>query len=384
VSRVVDMNLLRLRGGAEVGKGDPRWIVTERADGKNVGAWHWEERNMMQWSRQRIDEIIGVSAQMNNFDGRFSGSMSVVNVTRVSGDAVIHQRKGRLWPLCDMNVVFAISGQCRQGDGEDVTFTGSISFPEVTVDDRDDLEMTATVNGAGAEREAAGRWLRKEGGNAVKEAVQGYIDDLSAKASSGTTSVSDAVSAAAQKDLAKAKEAAAKMAQVNKAYQDHSAASPSTPAADAEDAGSLSGEVSMAEEFAARREDLFDALTNVNKVAAYTRCSDTLLEARAGGRFSWFNALVTGGIEQLHAPEYVQMRWRLASWPAGHFSSVKLYVKDNGDHQGCRVELKQTGVPQNLRQDTERLWRERIFNQIKLSFGYGTVSNAHSSLFSSL
>jgi len=26
---------------AEFGKGDPRWIVNEREDGRNVNAWHW-------------------------------------------------------------------------------------------------------------------------------------------------------------------------------------------------------------------------------------------------------------------------------------------------------------------------------------------------------
>ncbi len=43
--------MLRLRGGAEVGKGDPRWIVKELEDGKNVGAWHWEERDMLPFAR---------------------------------------------------------------------------------------------------------------------------------------------------------------------------------------------------------------------------------------------------------------------------------------------------------------------------------------------
>ena len=26
---------------AKEGEGDPRWIVSERADGKNVDGWHW-------------------------------------------------------------------------------------------------------------------------------------------------------------------------------------------------------------------------------------------------------------------------------------------------------------------------------------------------------
>ena len=26
---------------AKVGEGDPRWIVSDRDDGQNVGQWHW-------------------------------------------------------------------------------------------------------------------------------------------------------------------------------------------------------------------------------------------------------------------------------------------------------------------------------------------------------
>lgn len=50
-TKILEATQLRLRGGAEVGKGDPRWIVKERDDGKNVGAWHWEERDMFPFAR---------------------------------------------------------------------------------------------------------------------------------------------------------------------------------------------------------------------------------------------------------------------------------------------------------------------------------------------
>ena len=37
---------------------DPRWVVQNRDDGKNVGGWHWEERNVMAWSRQQLEELL--------------------------------------------------------------------------------------------------------------------------------------------------------------------------------------------------------------------------------------------------------------------------------------------------------------------------------------
>ena len=119
---------LRLRGGAEVGKGDPRGIVQEREDGKNVGAWHWEERDMLPFARystslmiclnvlilwgclrrKQLQGIIGVSTRAEKYDSCFDVSMRISNITRLSGDAVIHLRKGRMWPLCDLQLFLTI------------------------------------------------------------------------------------------------------------------------------------------------------------------------------------------------------------------------------------------------------------------------------------
>ncbi|KAA3677344.1 uncharacterized protein DEA37_0011307 [Paragonimus westermani] len=44
---------------AKWGQGDPRWIVEERADAKNVNNWHWTEKNATQWSIDMIKKILG-------------------------------------------------------------------------------------------------------------------------------------------------------------------------------------------------------------------------------------------------------------------------------------------------------------------------------------
>mmetsp|Transcript_12156 Transcript_12156/g.30794 ORF Transcript_12156/g.30794 Transcript_12156/m.30794 type:complete len:116 (-) Transcript_12156:1229-1576(-) len=40
------------------GEGDPRWIVEEREDGKNLNAWHWEERNLLPWIKSRLPHFL--------------------------------------------------------------------------------------------------------------------------------------------------------------------------------------------------------------------------------------------------------------------------------------------------------------------------------------
>ena len=37
---------------------DPRWIVSERDDGKNCNNWHWSETNLTEWSKERLTELL--------------------------------------------------------------------------------------------------------------------------------------------------------------------------------------------------------------------------------------------------------------------------------------------------------------------------------------
>ncbi|EKX34644.1 hypothetical protein GUITHDRAFT_90426 [Guillardia theta CCMP2712] len=354
---------LRLRGGAEVGKGDPRWIVQDREDGRNCGSWHWEERDMMPWSRQQLAERVkGVRSEMSNFEG-LSGYLEVVNVTSMTGDCVIHLRKGRLWPLCDIRLVLSLEGTCSKGSGSEIPLTAEVVFPEVTVDDRNELEIEARVLGTGEERAAAGRWLRKDGTREVVKAVQAFLDDLNAKASSSNSD-------SPPRDTEKVKEAAEKMAKVNKVIEE-----PKTPTT-VDQGGDETGDLTIVEEFSARPDDIWDCLMNAGRVNAYTRSSDAMIESKPGGRFSILSGLVTGGYEEVVVNEHLRGKWRMNCWAPGKFSNLRITIRDRGAHEGCTLELLQDGIPKREVQNTERFWKERIFKQIKLAFGYGSVSGA--------
>jgi len=263
--------LMRLRGGAEVGKGDPRWIVQDREDGKNVGSWHWEERDMMIWTREQLPAFaLGARGEMADFEG-WSGHYEVTNVTAITGDCVIHLRKGKLWPLADLNVAMAIKGVCEKKDEKSVPITGSITFPEVTMDDRDDLQVRATTGAGGAASEAFGRWLRKEGYKAAEEAVQKYLDALNAKAGQEKPPEDDA------EKMRQALLAAEKMAQVNKVVADNIP----TPADDFEDKGPPTGKLELQEDFICSAQDVYDCLTiaAVSCVAPRSECVRVVCEA---------------------------------------------------------------------------------------------------------
>ena len=215
------------------------------------------------------------------FDGKYEADATVSNVTSCTGDAVIHLRKGRLWPLVDARLVLAVTGVVRAAGEEGKAVNARITFEEITMDDRDDLQATpetrphahklgreaqcaisctfalahycargsqdaaatgtlqvaAEVLGAsGQDKDAFGRWLRAGGTSEVVAAVQRVLDDLSARAQQGRESVAGALKDQATLDdaaAAAARENAARMAQVNKVLHDKERAAvllPSLPA----------------------------------------------------------------------------------------------------------------------------------------------------------
>ena len=70
---------------------DPRWLVQERQDGSNVNGnrqlkadwgsasgtenshpagWHWEEKNQLAWSKQKLEELlVGLPVEMSAAQG---------------------------------------------------------------------------------------------------------------------------------------------------------------------------------------------------------------------------------------------------------------------------------------------------------------------------
>ena len=364
--------LTRLRGGAEAGKGDPRWIVTDRPDGANVNAWHWEERDMMMWARERLPELLlAARGEMAGFEG-LSGHYAVTNVTSITGDCVIHCRKGKLWPLCDLGLSVKFEGTCGK-DGADKKISGQITFPEVTMDDRDDLQVQASTSSRGEESEVFGRWLRKEGYKAVEQALQQFLDALDAKAQEGNKNKP----ASAQQEeeaekMRKALAAAEKMAQVNKVM----ASDVPVPTTVEDDKGPPTGRLELQEEFFAGKLDIYDCLTVPARVNAYSRSSDTEIDRRVGGRFTMFHGRITGGFSELDGSGHLKCKWRMSDWPPGLFSDLRIDVHDRGPSDGCALELIQDGIPKNCVEDVRQHWREMVFNQIKRTFGFGNVVGA--------
>ena len=98
---------------AEWGKGDPRWIVEERPDGKktvknsnyipllfliclatNPNNWHWKEKNATQWSKDKLNELlVGLKVENEQF------ICVITELKRCEGEASANNRKAKLFFL---------------------------------------------------------------------------------------------------------------------------------------------------------------------------------------------------------------------------------------------------------------------------------------------
>ncbi|KAL0026740.1 hypothetical protein WJX79_009308 [Trebouxia sp. C0005] len=71
---------------------DPKWIVQDRQDGSNVNGWHWEEKNQLGWSKQKLEELlVGLLVDMS----AVQGNAKVTALKDLKGEALLTTRKGR-------------------------------------------------------------------------------------------------------------------------------------------------------------------------------------------------------------------------------------------------------------------------------------------------
>jgi activator of HSP90 ATPase len=132
-------------------------------------------------------------------------------------------------------------------------------------------------------------------------------------------------------------------------------------------------------EFRTTAAELFTTFTDASRLAAFTRSAPLVFEgARPGGRFELFGGNVSGAFVELHAgsagdPARIVQTWRLAQWPAGHYSTQRIrFEQDDGDHVTV-MRVTWEGVPVGQEEVTKRNWGEYYVRSIKTTFGFGTV-----------
>jgi activator of HSP90 ATPase len=99
--------------------------VEDREDGNNVNGWHWQEKNMLPWSRQKIDELMrGLTANLDDT----LGSAEVVGIKDLTGEVCDNPRRQQQSLCSSQCFCLHVIPQCAHALLEDMTLNMTLTL----------------------------------------------------------------------------------------------------------------------------------------------------------------------------------------------------------------------------------------------------------------
>lgn len=330
---------------AKLGQGDARWIVADRADGTNVGGWHWQEKDVLPWAQQALGSALA------NID--IGGVYATGATVEVTGEAVLNNRKAKLIPSYEIEV----SGDwSRESDGA----CGRWTFPYVADENAgdDDVEFRATVPPGGDAAAAAA--FAAAAKPVLVPRVLAFVAKLAAGGPDAEGDLGGGDGAGKQVTPAASKPAPKPR--------------PPKPATGTPDAPTTT--VTVVEKFYARPADIYDALTSPPRVMAFTQ-APAEVEPRPGGAFRLFAGAVDASFVELSPPNRLILDWRFKDWAEGALSRVIIDLAEPSEGTTIAT-VTHTGVPTLDRHGNggvagtvEAGWRGQVLGRLRQVFGYG-------------
>jgi activator of HSP90 ATPase len=325
---------------AKIEEADPRWIVADREDGKNVNSWHWEERDL--------------TAQVHEaLKAKFSGlvlaadtgklALTIKEVSDISGDVTIAQRKGKIMCYFELKMTLKWKGTVGGASVE-----GKLVANEVEHDNfREEYEIQVSSTEHGAASEEAEAFLRSAGRKIVRGAIRDYFEDLFVLHKVGTNVKPGAKEGSPSRS---------KPAPVSQPKPQ-----PSTPKS--------TTSINWKMTWRVPQDELFSVLMNEQRAAVYTR-APAKIDPRPSGSFEFLGGVISGYFVEVVAPQKITMQWRLSSWAQGVFSTVVMILTKE-EPAVTVLEFAQAGIPDGEMEKVEQGWRVNFFDAIKMMFGFG-------------
>eukprot|EP01091_Cochliopodium_minus_P020225 TRINITY_DN876_c0_g1_i1.p1 TRINITY_DN876_c0_g1~~TRINITY_DN876_c0_g1_i1.p1 ORF type:complete len:344 (+),score=103.34 TRINITY_DN876_c0_g1_i1:46-1032(+) len=316
---------------------DPRWIVEERPDAKNVNSWHWEEKNCMEWAKERLNALF--LEIKNESENR---KYSVNKVDTVSGELNWYNRKGKRFILFELDITLGWEAEI---SGEQIK--GTLSAKEVAQDEEEKAEWKLAVKEGKLDNKTTSEFKK----SLIKDTaakIRQMMDDLFKlqeekipKNNNDNLKTSDTKNLKIEDNNEKPKEIPKKEEKV-----------------------SNFSEWNVKYTFQANPADLYDCLLNPQKIQAYTR-SPAQCENKVGGKFSFYSGAIVGEIVELEKDTKIVLNWKLKDWPS--FSVVTLSFSKNN---GTVLILNQKEIPTSEFERTRSGWKNYFWDPIRLLFGF--------------
>lgn len=323
----------------------------------NPNNWHWVNKDVSPWARTYLEtELVHISAEQDGVTAK------VDKVVSMDGDVDVSQRKGKVITIFDVKLKLEYTGKNKEGEEA----SGTITIPEVAHDTEED-EYVFEID----------VYSDDQSKQPVKDLVRAKLVPQLRKSLS---KLAPALIAEHGKDIQHAPGSNPSSGFSTPKYYSSSSinkseAKPSTSATKTT-AGSLVNTVTINDsaEFRTTAEELFKTFTDPQRLAAFTRSPPkNFTGAKPGGTFELFGGNVTGEFTELEEPTHIVQKWRLAQWPAGHYSTLSIWFDQNDVDSVTVMRVEWKGVPVGQEEPTKGNWGEYYVKSIKTTFGFGTI-----------
>lgn len=329
---------------ARLGEGDPRWLVENRNDGKNVNNWHWSEKNLYNWANERLVAALNEQVIFQNEDLK----IVVTKLDPLKGTVVLNTRKGKnkfMWDVeifLDWTATFSSSEVQLNGRLEcsEITAVDNIYYTNITCSNQNCPEYRTVYN-----------ILKENGGKFVKgkwdELVQNMMDSFK----DPVVSPSNAPTGNHATDSG--------VKQVNTA-----------PECVKTSSGQKISVRSIQKRFRfyVPSHILFETLLDPQRISVFTG-SPAYISDKVGSEFKLFGGNISGILQLVEAPKKIVQKWRFSSWPVNHYSIVSFILEPSGS-DFCDVMIEQHGIPDNDFERTSSGWQQHYWHRIKAAFGW--------------
>jgi len=323
----------------------------------NPNNWHWVNKDVSPYAREWLDkELIGLEAEDNGVTAKIDG------IASMDGDVDVSQRKGKVITLFDIKLKLEYSGKTADGSNA----SGHITIPEVAHDTEEDeyvfeVDLSSELPKDGVIKELARKMLVPQLRKRLQQLAPALITEHG-------------------KDIQHAPGSNPSSGFTTPKYVSSSHVTKSGTKSAATTQASGTGEkvnvttLTDSSEFRTTASELYTTFTDASRIAAFTRSAPLAFDgAKPGGKFELFGGNVTGSYTELEEPTKIVQKWRLAQWPAGHFSTLTINLQQDNEDHVTNMNVDWEGVPIGQEEVTKRNWNEYYVRSIKMTFGFGTV-----------
>jgi len=114
---------------------------------------------------------------------------------------------------------------------------------------------------------------------------------------------------------------------------------------------------------------IYSAYMDSAEHEAFTNNGPASISDDVGGAFSCHGGAISGRNVELVAGKRIVQAWRVASWPAGVYSLVRIDLEPAGTQ--TRVKLTHDAIPEGERDHLDAGWHARYWEPLRAYFSQG-------------